>query len=132
MPSETWAAAGPAATTTARAAVSIRARRMGRLLRVRVGPPRLYPKVLVQLVHAGGQRRVRNEVDNAPVLDDVVTIGHGGCEVEVLLDEQDGEALALEALDRAADLLHDHRGQALGRLRSEEHTSELQSPMYLV
>src|SRR5215470_1014979 len=80
----------------------------------------LYPKVFVQLVHAGGERGVGDHVDHSSVLDDVVAVGHGGREMKVLLDEKDGEPLLLETRDRAADLLHDHGGEALGRLVQEQ------------
>ena len=33
-------------------------------------------------------------VDDAPVLHDVMAVGDGGGETEILLDQQDGEALA--------------------------------------
>src|SRR4051812_13789062 len=113
-PSETgagaWAEEAPAARTVARTRTSTRASFMI-CAPCRVGLRRLrelYPKVVVQLVHAGGQRRVLHHVHDPAVLDDVVPVGHGGREVEILLDEQDREALLLESRDRAADLLDDH------------------------
>src|SRR5688572_23896648 len=80
----------------------------------------LYAKVFVQLVHAGPEPRVRDLVDDPAALHDVVAVGHGGREAEVLLDEQDREALRLEPGDRAPDLLDDDRRQPLGRLVEQE------------
>jgi len=54
------------------------------------------------------------------VLHHVVPVGDGRGEPEVLLDEKDREALALEAADRLADLLDDDRRQPLGRLVEQE------------
>src|SRR2546422_11463201 len=107
--SEIWAAAGPAATAAAaRARASTRTSFMvcapfeqGALRR----SPALYPKVLVQLVHAGGQRRVGNHVHHPPVLHDVMAVGHGGRGVKGLLDEPDGGAVLLEAGGGGAGLL---------------------------
>src|SRR5436190_3061958 len=73
-------------------------------------------EVSVDLAHARLQGRVGNHVHDAPVLDDVVAVGHRLREAEVLLDEQDGKAFALEPRYGAADLLHDHRREALRRL----------------
>src|SRR4029450_9262080 len=121
-PSEIWANAGEAASPTTRTKAITRAMVMRALLVSSRGWMRgsLYPEVLVQLVHAGGQVGVRYEIHHPDVLHDVVPIGHGGPDAEVLLDEQDGEALGLEARDRAPDLLHDDRGQALGRLVEQQ------------
>src|ERR1051325_5447335 len=84
----------PAARTVARTRTGTRANFMV------CAPLRgLYPKVVVQLVHAGRQLGVRDEVHHPAVLDDVVAIGHGGREMEILLDEQDGEPLLLEPRD---------------------------------
>jgi hypothetical protein len=41
------------------------------------------------------------------VLDDVVAIGHGCSEAEVLFHEEDGETLLAQLVDDLADLLHD-------------------------
>src|SRR5688572_1515426 len=104
MPSEIWAAAGPAASRVISARGRTRAMSIGWLLGSRMSAGRLYAKIRVQLVHAGRQLRVGDEVDDPAVLDDVVAVGHGGGEAKVLLDEQDREALGLEPGDRAADL----------------------------
>ena len=63
----------------------------------------------------GGHR-----VDHAAVLHHVVAVGDGGGEAEILLDQQDGEAAALERADHLADALHDHRREALGRLVEQQ------------
>src|SRR5262245_45542435 len=49
-----------------------------------------------------------------------MAVGDGGGEMEVLLDQQDGEAACLELADDLADALHDHRRQALGRLVEQQ------------
>src|SRR5262245_56847642 len=103
MPSEIWAKAGGAAVRpAARTRATMRAMVMRQLLvRVWIGCRRgsLYPEVLVQLVHAGGQVGVGDGIDHPAMLHHVVAIGHGGGEAEVLLDEQDGEAFRLQARD---------------------------------
>ena len=50
----------------------------------------------------------------------VVPVGDGGGELHVLLDEEHGDALVLDLADDVADLLDDHRGQALGRLVEQQ------------
>src|SRR5213593_954611 len=98
-PSEIWAWATPAVRTSARAMVSS----------LIVGIPfpfvGLDAQVLVELVHAGLQAVVGNHVDHPSVLHQVMAIGDGGREAEILLDEQDREPLSLEARDGGADLL---------------------------
>src|SRR5574338_548966 len=81
---------------------------------------RLHAEIFVQLVHVGVEFGVGNHVGHAPMLDHVVPVRDGGREAEVLLDQQDGEPLLLEPRDRAADLLHDHRRKALGRLVEQQ------------
>jgi hypothetical protein len=54
-----------------------------------------YPEVVVQLVSAARDILVADHVDDAPVLDDVMTVGEGRGKVEILLDQQDREALLL-------------------------------------
>ena len=51
---------------------------------------------------------------------DVVTIGKGGGEMEVLLHQQDGETLRLEHADRAPDLLDDDGSQSFSRLVKQQ------------
>src|SRR5438094_1804898 len=53
------------------------------------------------------------------------------CLPRVLLDEQDRRALLVEPLDHPHDLFDDE-GTTILLVRSEEHTSELQSPYDLV
>src|SRR5271167_5092929 len=78
------------------------------------------PKIPVQLVEVLGEILVADHVDDAAVLDDVVTIGEGRREVKVLLDEKDRKALLLQGADDRADLLNDDRGKALGRLVEQQ------------
>ncbi|MGY4313460.1 hypothetical protein ACVWW1_002763 [Bradyrhizobium sp. JR3.5] len=51
-----------------------------------------------------------------PVLDDVVAVGNGRGEAEILFDQQDGESLRLQARNGVPDLLNDDRRQPFGRL----------------
>src|SRR5438067_1664499 len=76
---------------------------------------RSHAEVFVQLVHLRVDLAVRDHVDHPAALHHIVAIGDRRREAEVLLDQQDREALRLELSDRAADLLHDDRGQPLGR-----------------
>src|SRR3990167_6083898 len=82
--------------------------------------PSLYAEVLVQLVHAGRQLRVGNHVHHPAVLHHVVAVGDPRGEAEVLLDQQDGEALGLQAPDGGADLLHDDGRQPFRRLVQQQ------------
>ena len=70
----------------------------------------------MQLVHFCGELGIGEGVDDAAVLHDVVAVGDRRGEAEILLDQQNGEALALQLGDGAADLLDDDRREALGRL----------------
>src|SRR5437588_4519336 len=72
-------------------------------------------------LRVGLELGIQHHVYYAPLLDDVVAVGDRLREAEILLDQQDGEALALQASDGAADLLHDHRREALGRLVEQQH-----------
>src|SRR5215472_4668146 len=85
-----------------------------------ITPGALHAQILVQLLHVGFQRGVGDHVHDPPALHDVVPVGDGSREPEVLLDQQDREALLLELADGAADLLHDHRRESLGRLVEHE------------
>src|SRR6266478_1389531 len=76
----------------------------------------LPPQRLV--AHQGRHRPV--EADEA-LLDDVGPVGQPRRELEILLGEQDRQALPLERGDLIPERAHDHRGQALRRLVEEEH-----------
>jgi hypothetical protein len=54
------------------------------------------------------------------VFHDVVTVRHGGCEAEILFDQQNREALLFERADRVADLLNNDGRETLGRLVQEQ------------
>src|SRR5512147_2508923 len=77
-------------------------------------------EIYAQPLHARAELGVRDHVDDAAMLHDVVAIRHRLGELDALLDEQDRESLGLEPLNRGADLLHDHRGETLGRLIEQE------------
>src|SRR5262245_22303523 len=81
-----------------------------------------YSEVVVQLGHVRVELRVRNHVHHAAVLHHIVAVGHGRGEAKVLLDEQDGEPLALEPAERGADLLDDDRRQTFRRLVQQEES----------
>ena len=74
----------------------------------------------MQLSGVGVELRGGELVDDASVLHDVIAIGYGGGETEILLDQEDGEALRLEGADGTADLLHDDRRQAFGRFVEQQ------------
>src|SRR5262245_32023300 len=80
----------------------------------------LNTQILVQLVEIGLELRIREGVDNAPMLHDVVAIRDGRCPAKVLLDQQDREALLLERLYGLPDLLNDDGGKPLGRLVEQQ------------
>src|SRR5580700_8777207 len=120
-PSEIWAAAGPVASASAASALKnalimwppFRVERM-------VGDARLYSEIVVQLAEAGREPRVLDHVHHPAPLHHVVAVGHRSREAEVLLDQQDREALCFQATHRRPDLLHDDRGQTLGRLVQQQ------------
>src|SRR5512146_1484430 len=87
---------------------------------MRLSPESSHAEVFVQLRHSRLDLGVGNHVDHAASLHDVVAVGDRRSEAEVLLDQQDGEALGLQAHDGAADLLHDYRGESLGGLVEHE------------
>src|SRR5437588_7682891 len=74
-----------------------------------------HAKVVVQLVGVPRNSLVADHVDDAPVLDDVMAIGQGRGKMEILLDQEDREALLLQPADQSANLPDDDRGQTLGR-----------------
>src|SRR5512134_1732865 len=116
MPSETWAWAVPASAATA-AAINVRCNFMV--------PPvekalRSYAEIRVQFWHRRLEPGIGNHVHHAPVFHDVMAVGHRLREAEVLFDQQDGEAFALQASERAPDVLHDHRREAFGRLVQQQ------------
>src|SRR5271165_2933384 len=79
-----------------------------------------HPQCLMQLVHPSSELGVGEGVDDFSVLHEEEAIGKSRGEAEVLFDQEDGEAVALELGDGAADLLDDDRSQALGRLVEHE------------
>ena len=64
---------------------------------------RLHAEIVVQLVHVRVEVRVADHVGDASVLDHVVPVRDRRREAEVLLDQQDREALRLQPLDRPPD-----------------------------
>src|SRR5215467_11510594 len=133
---KTSAAPAPSAAATARPTrvrliavmlsplplLSRRARKSRRRLMIRFSASRVRSnaEVLVQLRHVRIELRVGDHVDHTPMVDDVVAVRDRRREPEILLDQQDREALALQLRDRAADLLDDHRRETFGRLVEQQ------------
>ncbi len=80
----------------------------------------LHSQVLVQLAHVPVELRIRDHIDDPAMLHHVMPVGDGGREAEILLDQQDREALLLQRADRAADLLNDDRRKTLRRLVEQQ------------
>ena len=74
----------------------------------------------MQLSRIGFELRGRKFIDDAAVLHDVVPIGDRRGKVEILLDQENGEALRLQRTDGLADLLDDNRRQTFGRLVEQQ------------
>src|SRR5580693_5010677 len=115
--SEICAAAEPAAH---RASATVRAR--FRLVRA-MGPPlsldlRRFSDAeeALERLSAALQPVVRDHVDDAAMLDEVVTVRERSDEAEILLDQDHGETLLLERPHHAPERLHDHRGEPFGDL----------------
>src|SRR5579885_3303989 len=79
-----------------------------------------YAEILVKLVGLGFQPFVWDHVDDPAMLDHIVAVRDGRGKPEVLFDQKDRESRPLEPADRGADLLHDHRREALGRLVEQQ------------
>ena len=62
------------------------------------------PEIFVQLVDLARRVGVGDHVDDAAVLDDVMPVGDGRGKAEILLDQQDGEALAPSACGSRAPI----------------------------
>src|SRR5688572_11813303 len=62
-------------------------------------------KIVVQFAEIGAEFGIGELVDDLAMLHHVVAIGHGRGEMEILLDQQDGEAALLQDADGLADLL---------------------------
>src|SRR6266403_13154 len=56
-------------------------------------------QIVVQLFHVRVQFRIDETFDDSPVFHDEIAIGDGRCEAEILLDQENGEALLLEGPD---------------------------------
>src|ERR1044072_1090695 len=80
-----------------------------------------HPEIVVELFEVGVQFGVGEPLDHAAVFHDVIAVGDGRGEAEILLNEQDGKTLLLEAADGPADLLDAAGGEPLGRLVEQQH-----------
>ena len=74
----------------------------------------------MQLAHVVIKLLVVDHVNDPAVLDQVVAVGDGRGEIEVLLDQQHGETTLLQLANYGPDLLHDYRRQTLRRLVQEQ------------
>src|SRR5262245_6868458 len=112
-PSLYWACAAPAAAQAAASAIAVvtEGRIPFLLLHTKVGP-QFFPTRL--------ERSVGDHVDNPPVLDDVVPVRHRFGEAEILLHQQDREALPAQHANGIADLLDDDGRQTLRRLVQQQ------------
>src|SRR3984893_6069328 len=75
-----------------------------------------HTKTVVQLVDVLRKILVADHIDDAAVLDNVMAVGEGRGKGKILLDQQEGESLLLQAADPPADLLNHYRSKAFGRL----------------
>jgi hypothetical protein len=76
--------------------------------------------VLQELLFARLDLVVTQGVDDLTLHEEVVAVGDGCGEAEVLLNEQDGDAVLLGLGEERCHLLNEERGEALGRLVEEE------------
>ncbi len=74
----------------------------------------------MKLADVGVELGIGEAVDDPPVFHDVVAVRNRRGETEILLHQENCEALLLEHPDGLADLLDDHRSQSLGRLVEQE------------
>src|SRR6516165_11302447 len=79
-----------------------------------------HSEIVLQLAHVLRKFFVADHVDDAAVLDDVMAVGQGRGEMKILLDQEDREAVLLQPANYSADLLHDYRSEALGRLVEQQ------------
>src|SRR5436190_10823697 len=78
------------------------------------------PEIFVQLVLVLRQFRVAERIHHPAVLDDVMAVRDRRGEAEILFDQQHGKTLCLQRADQIADLLHDDRGEPLGRFVEQQ------------
>src|SRR6266851_3435283 len=80
----------------------------------------LDPEIAVLQAAVLGQLVGRAGPHHAALLDDVVAVGQPDERADILVDHQDGLALALEAPEARPDLLADQRCQAFGGLVEDQ------------
>src|SRR5665213_2862773 len=68
-----------------------------------------HSEVLVQPIGMPAEIGIRDHVDDAAVLNDVVPVGDGRGKAKILFDQQDREPFRLQSPQHRADLLNDHR-----------------------
>src|SRR5262249_49778206 len=74
----------------------------------------------LQLAHIRFEIGVRDHIDHATLLDNIMTIRDRRSEVEILLDQYDVKAFLLELANGSPDLLYDNSRQPFGRLIQQE------------
>src|ERR1043166_407572 len=79
-----------------------------------------HPEIVVELFEVGVQFRIGELFHDPAVFHDVIAVGDGRGEAEILFNEQNGKTLLLESADGAADLLDDDRREPLGRLVEQQ------------
>src|SRR5262245_43031492 len=77
-------------------------------------------KIVVQLVDVCIEFVVGELIDNPSMFHDVVPVGNGRSETEVLLDQQNGKALLLECANSLADLLDNNRSKPFRRFVQQQ------------
>lgn len=79
------------------------------------------PQHLVELAHAAGKLADRKIADHLTVIHQVETVGDTAGKTEILFDQNNGHAAALQCLQHLADALHDNRGKPFGRFVKQQH-----------
>src|SRR5436190_19690330 len=95
---------------------------MVRLIRILPGCcPALDAEMTQQLRLAGDHLLVGESFDDLALREQVVAIGDGRGEAQILLHQEHRRPLALGLLQHRSDTLDKHRGQPLGGLVEEQH-----------
>src|SRR5438874_8797067 len=77
----------------------------------------------MQLLQVGIELGVGEAVDYAAMFHDVIAVRNGRGEAKILLDQKNRETLLFEQADSVANLLNNHRSQALGWLIEKQQPS---------
>src|SRR4029453_3093376 len=77
-------------------------------------------KIVVKLVDVCIEFVIGELINNPSVFHDVIPVGNGRSETEILLDQQNGKALLLERADGLADLLNNNRCKPFRRFVQQQ------------